>query len=131
MCVGGEPGSVAEAMIGYMQTFGLPHEVGSSLRTGPVSPSFPLYFPASPHPPPLPWRSQDEAFPTSFSGQQGPAGVTAFSLLISGSLAGLQTAEDLPGTVAVFKSKHECCNQGSYHDLGGFLSLLKDSLRSF
>lgn len=33
------PGSMAEGIVGYVQPFGLPHEVGSSLRTGPLSPS--------------------------------------------------------------------------------------------
>lgn len=38
-------------------------------------------------------------------------------------MAELQTTEDLLGTVAVFKSKRRCRNQGSCHDLGRFLSL--------
>ena len=36
----------------------------------------------------------------------------------TGSLAGLQAAEDIPGTSAVFQSKLGCCHQGSCHSLG-------------
>lgn len=68
------PGSVTEGMVGYVQVFGLPHETVSSLRTGPVSPSL---------------ESPGQGFSTNLSGQQGPARVTAFSLLTCRLIGGV------------------------------------------